>query len=536
MSNMPPTFLQSTQPNYSFDPSFQSPSQQQQLDVQTAATPINSNSNNLMVNSSNTQQYISPVTSLFSGTSPQHGSPNSVSTNFKQSLKEKSQLWMGELDPWWDENTIRSIWASLGETVTNVKLIKEKSQMDSSSTIPNAGYCFVDFATFANASKAILKNGLLIPGTNRTLKLNWASGGNNNTSTNAYHNPMQQQQVASNHHDLSIFVGDLAGDIKEHDLFEYFKSRYPSTVNVKIMIDPVSMVSKGYGFVKFANQLEMHQALMEMNGLVLNGRPIRVSTASPKTNNNYTHNHNNNNAMSNSLMQTSQFQPPLSQHSDPNNTTVFVGGLSAGVNEQQLRSYFQSFGDIIYVKVLSNKGCGFVQYVLRGSAENAIQQMQGYPIGNLRIRLSWGRSSLQNIQNQQKYYQQQMAAVNTNNLIVNSATSAAPSFITSPFDITTSTTTTTTPTSESTSSSFLGAPVNINNKYGLLSVNNNANNSVAFSNPSLLQHQLLGGYPNDNSYNNSMMMPTSSSNGSGFTTVDAIENNGNGENNGFIYA
>lgn len=74
------------------------------------------------------------------------------------------------------------------------------------------------------------------------------------------------------------------------------------------------------------------------------------------------------------------------------NTTVFVGGLSAPIREEELRQYFQHFGEIVYVKIPPGKGCGFVQYVSRSSAELAIQQMNGYQIGNSRIRLSWGRS------------------------------------------------------------------------------------------------------------------------------------------------
>ena len=45
-----------------------------------------------------------------------------------------------------------------------------------------------------------------------------------------------------------------------------------------------------------------------------------------------------------------------------------------------------------YVKIPPGKGCGFVQFVQRHAAEMAINQMQGYPIGNSRVRLSWGRS------------------------------------------------------------------------------------------------------------------------------------------------
>lgn len=90
----------------------------------------------------------------------------------------------------------------------------------------------------------------------------------------------------------------------------------------------------------------------------------------------------------------SPFNPmqPMNQFTDPNNTTVFVGGLSGYVTEDELRSFFQGFGEITYVKIPPGKGCGFVQFVHRHAAEMAINQMQGYPIGNSRVRLSWGRS------------------------------------------------------------------------------------------------------------------------------------------------
>lgn len=38
------------------------------------------------------------------------------------------------------------------------------------------------------------------------------------------------------------------------------------------------------------------------------------------------------------------------------------------------------------------KHCGFVQFVRKADAERAIEQMQAFPIGGSRIRLSWGRS------------------------------------------------------------------------------------------------------------------------------------------------
>ncbi|KAF8309574.1 RNA-binding domain-containing protein, partial [Clavulina sp. PMI_390] len=75
---------------------------------------------------------------------------------------------------------------------------------------------------------------------------------------------------------------------------------------------------------------------------------------------------------------------------DPYNTTVFVGGLSALIPEETLRSFFSPFGEIHYVKIPPGKGCGFVQFVHKADASRAMEKMQGYAIGGSKIRLSWG--------------------------------------------------------------------------------------------------------------------------------------------------
>jgi RNA recognition motif-containing protein len=63
---------------------------------------------------------------------------------------------------------------------------------------------------------------------------------------------------------------------------------------------------------------------------------------------------------------------PINQLTHPNNTTIFVGGLSDYVTEHQLRSFFQGFGEIIYVNIRIGKGCGFVKFVYRNAAEIAM--------------------------------------------------------------------------------------------------------------------------------------------------------------------
>lgn len=289
---------------------------------------------------------------------------------------EKTTLWMGELEPWVDENFVRNIWYNMGETV-NVKMIRDKFS-------GNAGYCFVDFATPAAAAKALTLNGTLMPNSTRPFKLNWASGGG----------------LADRRDDrgpeYSIFVGDLGPEVNEYVLVSLFQSRFPSCKSAKIMTDPVSGMSRGYGFVRFSDEMDQQRALTEMQGVYCGNRPMRISTATPKNKTG-----GGPAGMPGPIGMYSMGAPPIgyygapqpmNQFTDPNNTTVFVGGLSGYVTEDELRSFFQGFGEITYVKIPPGKGCGFVQFVQRHAAEMAINQMQGYPIGNSRVRLSWGRS------------------------------------------------------------------------------------------------------------------------------------------------
>ncbi|KAG0197750.1 hypothetical protein BGX28_008728 [Mortierella sp. GBA30] len=301
---------------------------------------------------------------------------------FGSDMRSSSCLWMGELEPWMDENWIRGAWYSAGEQVS-VKMIRDKY------TGASANYCFVELSSPAAASKAInTLNGLLIPGTTKAFRLNWASGGMASTGT------------AGAGQEYSVFVGDLSPEVTEYTLLSTFQERYMSCKSAKIMTDPATGLSRGYGFVRFSDENDQQRSLQEMQGVYCGSRPIRISMATPKpkastggmvgmgavagvTPSGYGYH---------SATQPTSPQHGLNQFTDPNNTTVFVGGLSGVAHEDELRSVFAAYGDITYVKIPPGKGCGFVQFVHRQSAEMAINQLNGYLIGNSRVRLSWGRA------------------------------------------------------------------------------------------------------------------------------------------------
>ncbi|CAO3646786.1 unnamed protein product [Mucor hiemalis] len=272
---------------------------------------------------------------------------------------------MGDLNPWMDEAFIKQVWSLLGENVV-VKLIRDKR------TNISSGYAFIGFSSPQSAQRALTTiHGSKIPNSQRTFRLNWASGGG------------ICDRKEDRAPEYSLFVGDLSNEIDETFLLSMFRSRYPSCHSAKIMTDPLSGTSRGYGFVRFLNQLEQQDAVIEMNGIICNNRPMRVSFATPK---------NNNHSATRYLQLALQAPALIQQPTDPNNTTVFVGGLSSPVTEEELGHYFSPFGEVSYVKVPAGKGCGFVQYVTRASAEQAIERMNGFVIGTSRIRLSWGRS------------------------------------------------------------------------------------------------------------------------------------------------
>jgi RNA recognition motif-containing protein len=302
-------------------------------------------------------------------------------------------LWMGEMEGWMDETFIKNVFQTVSGENVQVKVIRDRNS-------GNAGYCFVEFATADAAQKALALNGNPVPNSSRVFKLNWASGGG------------LVDRRDERGPEFSVFVGDLGPEVNEFVLVSLFQSRFPSCKSAKIMTDAMTGQSRGYGFVRFAAEEDQQRALVEMQGVYCGNRPMRISTATPKTRSHQFAQGQPGGAPQQMIApggappgqmgwgmqpfygQGAPFNPmqPMNQFTDPNNTTVFVGGLSGYVTEDELRSFFQGFGEITYVKIPPGKGCGFVQFVHRHAAEMAINQMQGYPIGNSRVRLSWGRS------------------------------------------------------------------------------------------------------------------------------------------------
>ncbi|KAJ6801058.1 polyadenylate-binding protein RBP45-like [Iris pallida] len=279
------------------------------------------------------------------------------------SSDEIRTLWIGDLQYWMDENYIHSCFVQTGEFLS-AKVIRNKQ------TGQSDGYGFVEFATRAAAENVLQTyNGQMMPNTEQAFRLNWAGAG---------------ERRGDDGPDYTIFVGDLASDVTDYQLQETFKTHYTSVKGAKIVTDRTTGCSKGYGFVRFGDLNEQTRAMTEMNGMFCSTRPMRVGPATTKK---------NMGVQPQSLNKASyQSAPGSDTENDPNNTTIFVGGLDPNVTDDVLQQLFSKHGELVHVKIPVGKRCGFVQFAQRASAEEALLTLNGTLLGAQNIRLSWGRT------------------------------------------------------------------------------------------------------------------------------------------------
>lgn len=83
---------------------------------------------------------------------------------------------------------------------------------------------------------------------------------------------------------MNIYVGNLPYRMSEDELRDAFGA-FGDVVSVKIVKDRMTDRSKGFGFVEMADKAAGEEAIKEMNGKDMGGRPLRVNEARPRENN-----------------------------------------------------------------------------------------------------------------------------------------------------------------------------------------------------------------------------------------------------------
>ncbi|GFO50246.1 nucleolysin tia-1, partial [Plakobranchus ocellatus] len=178
-----------------------------------------------------------------------------------------------------------------------------------------------------------------------------------------------------------VFVGDLSADIEHHQLRDAFAS-YGEMSDCKIIRDPATMKSKGYGFVSFVNKQDAEAAINNMHNQWLGSRPIRTNWATRKP----------------PAPVVKENAKPLVydevfNQSSPTNCTVYCGGVTNGLTEELMRKTFSQYGTIQEVRVFKDKGYAFIRFSTKESATQAICAVHGSTVAEQPVKCSWGKES-----------------------------------------------------------------------------------------------------------------------------------------------
>lgn len=166
---------------------------------------------------------------------------------------------MGDLDGHMDEEYLERLYEGMGYKVVSVRMIKDRVSGKA------AGYCFLEFESEQIASTVLMTLNLKAwPGTDKLLKLNWASTNN------------RERQ------EHSVYVGELSSEVDDNQLFKHFASSLLSCRSAKVVCDNGG-TSKGFGFVRFSSDNDARRAITDFNLTGgLGNRRIRVCKAFPK--------------------------------------------------------------------------------------------------------------------------------------------------------------------------------------------------------------------------------------------------------------
>lgn len=205
-----------------------------------------------------------------------------------------------------DEEYAKQVCTLMGWDPVSVKVPHPAPDPVTGQQANNPGYCFLTFGTPAHAASVLAQfnnsgtgNPITMPNSAKPFVLNWASAVPSVSPVITYSpaagpatGPLQQYPK-----EYSIFVGDLAPETSNSDLVAVFRNpvlglrndREPKFIrpflsckSAKIMLDPVTGVSRGYGFVRFTDEADQQRALIEMHGLYCLSRPMRISPATAK--------------------------------------------------------------------------------------------------------------------------------------------------------------------------------------------------------------------------------------------------------------
>uniref|UniRef100_A0A1I7RW23 Nucleolysin TIA-1/TIAR n=1 Tax=Bursaphelenchus xylophilus TaxID=6326 RepID=A0A1I7RW23_BURXY len=277
-------------------------------------------------------------------------------------------LYVGNLDTSVTEEFVATLFSQMG------RLVKTKVIFDTTSD----PYAFVEFADHNSATQALqaMNKRMLL---NKEMKVNWAT------------QPGTQSKVDTSRH-FHVFVGDLSPEVDNKQLKDAF-APFGDVSDAKVIRDPQTTKSKGYGFVSYPKREEAERAIDQMNGQWLGRRTIRTNWATRKPNDNEggprgpggpPHGHHHRGTYED-----------IYNQAGPDNTSVYIGNIPPSSTDDDVRQIFKRFGAVLDIRHFKAQGYSFVKFDSKESAAKAIFEMNGAEFMGQNIRCSWGKADSQ---------------------------------------------------------------------------------------------------------------------------------------------
>ena len=80
---------------------------------------------------------------------------------------------------------------------------------------------------------------------------------------------------------MNIYVSNLGLNVQDADLKRLFTD-HGIVSSAKVIRDRMTNQSRGFGFVEMDDDKEGQKAIQELNGIMIDGRSIKVNEAKPK--------------------------------------------------------------------------------------------------------------------------------------------------------------------------------------------------------------------------------------------------------------
>ncbi|XP_040214763.1 ELAV-like protein 2 isoform X9 [Rana temporaria] len=293
------------------------------------------------------------------------------------------------------QEELKSLFGSIGE-IESCKLVRDKITVEGQSL----GYGFVNYIDPKDAEKAInTLNGLRLQ--TKTIKVSYA------------------RPSSASIRDANLYVSGLPKTMTQKELEQMF-SQYGRIITSRILVDQVTGVSRGVGFIRFDKRIEAEEAIKGLNGQKPPGatEPITVKFANnPSQKVNHTilsqlyqsPNRRYPGPLAQQAQRFSRFSPmtidgmtSLAGINFPGHAStgwcIFVYNLAPDADESILWQMFGPFGAVTNVKVIRDfntnkcKGFGFVTMTNYDEAAMAIASLNGYRLGDRVLQVSFKTS------------------------------------------------------------------------------------------------------------------------------------------------